>query len=147
MSPSLETAGSEWLANYASLRQTLAELKIEQPNGETEEYGHDIVLDDEDLAGGSGSNDLWQVFSDDEQDEGYSSDMQDGVTDSRNGKPESAYSYGQEWLSSKCLALASSKSGAGAEELQQQLSAMLASDMRSLHIRFLLLPETDCSYR
>ena len=147
MSPSPENAGSEWLAHYALLRQTLAELKIEEPNGETEEYGHDIVLDDEDLACGSGSNDLWHVFSDNEQDEGYSSDMLDGVTDSPNGKPESAYSYGQEWLSSKCLALASSKPGAGAEELQQQLSAMLASDMRSLHVRFLLLPETDCSYR
>lgn len=143
MSSSLQNAESEWLAQYASLRQTLAELKIEQPNVETKGYGHDIVLDDEDLTGGSCSDDLWNVFSDDEQDGEYSSDMLDGITDFPNCEPKSAYSYRQEWLKSKCLAFASSRSGLDAEELQQQLSAMLASDMRSLHIRFLSLPETD----
>ncbi|KAF6221746.1 hypothetical protein HO133_001714 [Letharia lupina] len=130
MSSSLENAESEWVAQYAALRQTLNELRIEQPNGESRGYGHDIMLDDEDLTGSSGSDDLWNVFSDDEQDREYSSDMSGGVTESPSGKSKSAYSYGQEWLRSKCLAFASSKSGMDAEELQQQLSAMLASDMR-----------------
>lgn len=144
MSSSLENAESEWVAQYAALRQTLNELRIEQPNGESRGYGHDIMLDDEDLTGSSGSDDLWNVFSDDEQDREYSSDMSGGVTESPSGKSKSAYSYGQEWLRSKCLAFASSKSGMDAEELQQQLSAMLASDMRGLHSsRSLLLPETD----
>lgn len=144
MSSSLKNAESEWVAQYAALRQTLNELRIEQSNGESRGYGHDIMLDDEDLTGSSGSDDLWNVFSGDEQDREYSSDMSDGVTESPSGKPKSAYSYGQEWLRSKCLAFASSKSGMNAEELQQQLSAMLASDMRGLHSsRSLLLPETD----
>lgn len=130
MSPSLENAESKWLAQYAALRQTLAELKLEQPNRETKGYGRDIVLDKKDLTGGSGSDDLWNVYRDDEQDGGYSSDMLDVHTDSPNGNPMSAYSYGQEWLRSKCLAFASKQSGMDAEELQQQLSAMLASDMR-----------------
>lgn len=138
MSPSFESAESEWLAQYAALRQTLAELKVGQPDGEIKGYGHDIVLDDEDLTGGSGSDDLWNVFSDNEEDNDYGSDMSDGVTDLPNGEPKSAYSYGQEWLKSKCLAFTSQKSGIDAEELQQQLFAMLASDMRGLHVRFLL---------
>lgn len=133
MSLSLADAESEWLAQYAAMRQTLAELKSEQPKGETKGYGHDIVLDD--VTGGSSSDDLWNMFSDDEQDGEYSSDMLDSVPDSQNDKPKLAFSYGQEWLRSKCIALANNKSGMDAEELQQQLSAMLASDMRGLQIR------------
>ena len=135
MSLSLANAESEWLAHYASLRQTLAELKTEQPVGETNGYGHDIVLDDADLTGGSGSDDMWNVFTDDEEDEEYSSDMLDSLPGSQDDNPKLAFSYGQEWLRSKCIALASSKSGMDAEELQQQLSAMLASDMRGLQTR------------
>ena len=135
MSSSLANAESEWLAHYASLRQTLAELKTEQPTGQINGYGHDIVLDDADLTGGSGSDDLWNLFSDDEEDEEYSSGMLDSAPDSPNEKPKLAFSYGQEWLRSKCIALASSKSGIDAEELQQQLTAMLASDMRGLQTR------------
>ena len=138
MSPSFESAESEWLAQYAALRQTLAELKVEQPDGEIKGYGHDIVLDDEDLTGGSGSDDLWNVFSDNEEDGDYGSDMSDGVTELPNGEPKSAYSYGQEWLRSKCVDIASSNSGMDAEELRQRLSAMLASDMRGLHVRSFL---------
>lgn len=137
MSPALRNAKSEWLAQYAALRQMLANLNIERPNGETKAYGHDMILDDEDLTGGSGSDDLWNVFSDDEEDREYSSDMLDCVKDSPNSEVKSAYSYGQEWLGSKCLAFASSRSGMDAEELQQQLSAMLASDMRGMHVRIL----------
>ena len=135
MSLSLANAESEWLAQYAALRQMLAELKEEQSNGETNGYGHDIVLDDADLTGGNGSDDLWNVFSDDEQDGDYSSDIVDGVPDAQNREPKSAFSYGQQWLGSKCVALASSKSGMDAEELQQQISAMLASDMKGLQTK------------
>lgn len=135
MSLSLANAESEWLAHYASLRQTLAELKKEQPTGETNGYGHEILLEDLDLTGGSGSDDLWNVFSDDEEDEEYSRDKLDSFSDSQDDKPDPAFLYGQEWLRGKCNALASGKSGMDAEELQQQLSAMLASDMRGLQTR------------
>ena len=147
MSSSLENAESEWLAQYASLRQTLAELTTKLPNVETEGYGHDIVLDEEHLTGGSCSDDIWNVFSDDEQDGGYSSDMLDGITDLPNYKPKTADLHGQEWLKINCLAFASSRSGMDAEELQQQLFAMLASDMRGLHFRCMSCPETDQFYR
>lgn len=135
MSLSLADAESEWLAQYAALRQLLVELKEEQSNGETNGYGHGIVLDDADLTGGSGSDDLWNVFNDDEQDSEYSSDMLEFAPDAQGSKPKSAFSYGQEWLRSKCIALASSKSGMDAEELRQQISAMLASDMKGLLTR------------
>ena len=147
MSQLLQNAESEWIAQYAALRHTLAEMKLEQPNDDIKGYGHNIVLDDEDLTGSSGSDDLWNVFSDDEQEGEYSSDIADDITDSLNGKPKSVYSYGHEWFRSKCFAFANSKSGMDTEEVQQQLSAMLASDMRGRDITSLLLPQTEPSYR
>ena len=143
MSPSLDSAELEWLDQYAALRRTLAELKIEQPNGEIKGYGHDLVPDEEDLTSGSSLDDLWNVFSDDELDGVYSSDVFDGNSDLPDGGTKSTHTYGRGWLRSKCLALASKESSMGAGELQQQVSAMLASDIKGLHVRILSCSETD----
>ena len=143
MSPSLDSAELEWLDQYAALRRTLAELEIEQPNGRIKGYGHDLVPDEEDLTSGSGVDDLWDVFSDDELDGVYSSDMFNSVTDLPDREPQSTHTYGREWLRSKCLALASKESSMDAGELQQQVSATLASDVKGLHIRVLSCPKTD----
>ena len=143
MAPSLEHAESEWLAQYATLRQVLAELKLEQPNGESKEYGRDVMLDDGDLTSSSGLDDMWNVFSDDDQDVEDSSDMLDDIFDPLSGDPKSGFSYGQEWLKSKCLTFVNSKSGIDAEELQRQLSIILVSDMRGLQFLVLLLPITE----
>ena len=137
MSPSLNVLESEWRVQYAAMRQALAKLETEQSSGERNSYGNDIVLDDEDLTASSGSDDVWDIFSDDEQDAHYNSDNLESHTGYSNGRPKSAYSYGQEWLGSKCFAFASGKPGFDAEELQQQLSSMLASDMIGLLVRLL----------
>ena len=129
MSPSLETAESQWLSQLTAMRNAIAELKLDdQPNGQVQAYGQDIVVDDEDLSGGSGSDDLWNMFSD-EDDDGYSSDMPDGVGESPPGLETREHGYGHGWLMSKCFAIADRKAGFNPAELEQQLSAMLASDM------------------
>ena len=143
MSPSLNNTELEWLAQYAAMRKALAGLSTAQPSGKGKGYGHEIVLEYEDPTGSSGSDDLWNISSDDELDAEKSSDTFDNTIDCQNGRPKSAYPYGQKWLGSKCLAFANSKPGMDAEELQQKLSAMLASDLTGLHARLLLLPETD----
>ena len=112
------------------MRQAIAELKLDdQFNSQDQAYGRDIVVDDDDLTGASGSDDLWNAFSD-ETDSSYSSDMLDGVEDALLGLEASEHSWGHRWLRSKCLGIAGGKSESDAEALQQQLSAMLASDMR-----------------
>ena len=143
MSPSPDNTESEWLAQYAAMRKLLAELRVEALTDGSKGYGHKIVLEEEDLTGSSGSDDLWSFFGNEEQDAGYNSDEFDDVTDSPIDTSKSVYPYGQRWLRSKCLAFVSSKPGMVAEELQQKLSAMLASDMRGLQARFLLLLEID----
>ena len=130
MLPSLEIAESQWLSQLTAMRQAIAELKLDdQSNGQDQAYGQDIVVDDDDLTGTSGSDDLWNVFSD-ETDSSYSSDMLDGIEDSSPGLEASLRPWGHGWLRSKCLNIASRKSGLDAAALQQQLSAMLASETR-----------------
>lgn len=110
------------------MRQAIADLKLDQSNDETHQYGRDIVIDDDDLLGGSSSDDLWNVFSEDEDDE-YTSDMIDGFEDYRPDRGVEGGVFDQVWLRSKCLAFASRKAGLDSEELRQQLLSMLASDM------------------
>ena len=130
MSPSLEKAESQWLSQLTAMRQAIAELKLDdQSNNQDQAYGRDIVVDDDDLTGTSGSDDLWNAFSD-ETDSSYSSDMLNGIEDASPGLEASQHPWGHEWLRSKCLGIACKKSGLDAEALQQQLSAMLASDMK-----------------
>ena len=130
MSPSLEKAESQWLSQLTAMRQAIAELKLDdQSNNQDQAYGRDIVVDDDDLTGTSGSDDLWNAFSD-ETDSSYSSDMLNGIEDASPGLEASQHPWGHEWLRSKCLGIAGKNSGLDAEALQQQLSAMLASDMK-----------------
>lgn len=68
MSPSLKNPESEWRAQYAAMRQALTTVSTDELGVESKSYGHDIVLEDEDLTGSGGSDDLWDIFSDDEQD-------------------------------------------------------------------------------
>ena len=125
------------------MRQALADLRVEQPVGEGRGYGHDFALEDADLAGSSGSDDMWNMLGNDAQDAEYSSNMSDSGTDCPAGRHELPGPHGQKWLESKCLTFASSKPGLNAKELQQKLSAILVSDMRGLSVRFFLLPEID----
>jgi len=129
MSPEFASAESQWLSQFAAMRQAIAELKLDRLSEEAQAYGHDIVVDDQDLTGGSGSDDIWNVFSEDEEDE-YSSDMLDGVENSPPDLQTEVYEYGPEWLMYKCLAMAGRQGGLDPEEMHQQLSAMLASDMK-----------------
>jgi len=128
MSPSHETAGSQWRSQLTAMRQAIADLKLDQPNEQPQTYGQDILVDDGDLTG-SGSDDLWNVFSEEEDDE-YSSDMLDGVADFGSELEIHGLDYRPTWLKTRCLAFASRSAGLDAEELQQQLTAMLASDMK-----------------
>ena len=134
MSSSLNIPESEWRVQYGAMRQGLANLEIEQSSGERKSYGNDIVLGHEDLTASSGSDDVWDILSDDEKDAHFNSVNLEGVAGYSNRSSELAYS---DWLGSKCFAFASGKPGLDAEELQQQLSSMLASDMIGLLVKSL----------
>lgn len=129
MSPLFDTAESEWRSQLATMRQAIADLKLDQLSVESQGYGHNILIGDDDDLTGSGSDDPWNVFSEEEQDD-YSSDMLDGVEDSAHSSEIQDIDHGPIWLKIMCLTLCGRKAGFDAEELQQQLLVMLASDMR-----------------
>ena len=123
MTPELESAQAEWLSQLAAMRQSIADLKLSQVNRNSKPYGQDIIVDEEDLTGGSSSDSIWDI-SDDEEDE-YSSDSLDGSA--ARGKTNGG-SFGMDWLKAKCLAFAEQRSGLNAEELEGQVMSLLASD-------------------
>lgn len=126
MSPLLDSMESEWRAQLRSMRETIAELKLDQKIGQGQGYGHDIDVDDDDITGRSGSDDLWDVWSDDEE-TGESSDVVESLGEELK-VPK--LGYDQAWLQSRCISLADGRSGLNATQLNEQISTLLASDMQ-----------------
>jgi antiviral helicase SLH1 len=121
MSSELDSAQAQWLAQLKSMQEAITELKVLRGHKNIPSYGQDIDIDDEhDLTGGSGSDDIWDIRSEDE-DEEYSSDSLEEL----QGTPQSE---GLEWLKSRTVSLTAKKSGLEASELEQQILALLASD-------------------
>lgn len=130
MSPSLKTAESHWLSQLAAMRQAIADLKLDQPTADSQGYGHDLPIDYDELTAGSSSDDIWNVFSDEDEDDD-TSDMLDGVEGLPSDSNSYDLGYGPEWLRDKCATCTSNQAGLEAEELHQQLSTLLATDMKT----------------
>ncbi len=131
MSPSLESAEIQWLAQLRAMREAIADLKlINHQNGDVQPYGHDLMEDDDEATGGSGSDSIWDIIE--EEGDVYSSDYIDSEEESlpRNG-PDGA-SFGQEWLTEKCITFARGKNGMDPNEVQQQITSLLACDSSSM---------------
>ena len=131
MSPALESAEAQWLAQLRSMREAIADLKLDQQVGDGQPYGHDIPVDDYEDTGGSGSDDIWDIISE-EDGEIYSSDYIDGEEDSLPQDSADGVNYGQGWLTEKCIAFARERTGLDHNEVQQQITLLLASDSNSM---------------
>lgn len=130
MSPSFSTAESQWLAQLAAMREAIAEVKFDQPIGELQSYGQDLVINDEDLSEGS-LDDIWDVFGED-QVNGYSSSISNDLDEPDSILNGEDNSYDLEWLREKCVALTDRHgSGLESEHLQDQLRKLLKADMGS----------------
>lgn len=129
MSLSVESAQSQWLTQLATMREAIAELKLDQASRNGQAYGHDIAVDDDDLTGSSGSDDIWDILSGQEDDDYSSDNLEVAEQDSLSGYGD-AHSYNQIWLRTKCVALASRGSALDSGELEEQILALLASDSR-----------------
>lgn len=119
----LDAAEAEWLAQLAAMRAALADLKLPSPqaDGQTKIYGSDIDLNEDDFTSGNSGDDVWDFISDSEEDQ-FSSDMVPDAFDAEVGV------YGPQWLRSKCILFAQRKQGLAAEDLQEQIMALLGSD-------------------
>ncbi|KAF2834722.1 Sec63-domain-containing protein [Patellaria atrata CBS 101060] len=136
MSPSLETAQSQWLEQLASMRAALAELNLPQENGTTP-YGQDIVLDDDELSGASSGDDIWDLISNEWDDE-YSSDQLE-ISDINGAQPSvEANRYDRQWLGNRCLEVSNRGSGLDSRALEEQIIAVIASDSSDDELQMML---------
>jgi len=117
---------AEWVAQLSAMRAALAELKLPSTKSDAyeQQYGG-AAMDFDDVSDSLNSgDDVWDFISDAEEDE-YSGDLADA------GEPSASLGgggYGQQWLQRKCTDFVSRKSGLSADDLREQISALLASD-------------------
>ncbi|KAF2487544.1 Sec63 Brl domain-containing protein [Neohortaea acidophila] len=129
MTASLNVAASQWLEQLQSMRAAIAQLKLPQTNGDTGPSPY-ADLDDEELSPDSDSADIWDLISNDE-DEDFSDESFDlsPPNERPSGDGASSASVGSRpWLRSRCDDIAQSSTGLSGDALQEQILAVLASD-------------------
>lgn len=131
MSPSADTAASQWLEQLAAMRAAIAELKLPQTNGNSKDasYDDDYGLDDDDLSPASGSDDIWDIISDEDEDDFSEESVEPAFAYQQAEHEEASSPIGSRgWLRSCCVDVSSRGSGLDADTLEQQITAVLASD-------------------
>ena len=146
MSKSLQDAQSEWLAQVASMRAAIEELKLNQSENSQHSYRPDIVLDDDDFSGDSGRDEIWDITGEEANDEDSSDtlDTQEGAY--LNGDSTTP-GHGVGWLRIKTTTFAKDRSGLNADELQEQILVLLGSDMKGTIIIAYLWLDTHHLFR
>jgi hypothetical protein len=123
MSASVQDAQTQWLEQLAAMRKAIAELNLPAQDQKLPAYGDDLEFDDDDFSGTASGEDIWDIISDEYEDE-YSSDHLEQFSDAQ----PSGTTYSQQWLAEKCASIAQRSSGLDAGALKDQISAVLASD-------------------
>jgi hypothetical protein len=123
MSPAIEDAQAQWLEQLDAMRKAIAELNLPADTQKAPAYGDDLEFDDADFSGTASGEDIWDMISD-EYEEEYSSDHFDHYPDGQG----TGEAYSQQWLAEKCSEVARSSSGLDSGALKEQITAILSSD-------------------
>lgn len=130
MSPATQLAESQWLSQLAAMRQAMADLNLPKAE-DLLPPGKGLNLGDDEFSSAPESvEDLWDIISEDDDDERTGDDSDAIVDASVNGVEPSGKMgvYNLQWLSHKCWAIAERNASLNASELQQQLISVLAAD-------------------
>lgn len=131
MSPSADNAASQWLEQLAAMRAAIAELKLPQTNGNSKDasYDDDYGLDDDDLSPASGSDDIWDIISDEDGDDFSEESLEPAFAYHQAEHEEASSPVGSRgWLRTCCVDISSRGSGLDADTLEEQITAVLTSD-------------------
>ena len=125
MPTALQAAEAEWLAQLATMRKAIQELRLDQNFTVSNSFEDDYSITDDELLR-SGGDDIWDITDDEDEYDDYSSDsleQPDGVP--ANGS-KTTY-FNRDWLNITLSYLAATSSGfpTGIEET---IVALLASD-------------------
>ena len=128
MSPSVSELESQWLAQLRTMREAIADLKLDQSRGDAQPYGHDIVVDEDQSVGGSDDDSVWDLWADEEEEE--SSNLTDGSYENWAPICSGGQPFSRQWLKERCWNIATGASGLDPSQLEVQAAALLASDMQ-----------------
>ena len=135
----LDSLEEQWTLQMKAMRNAIAQLNLSKTvDGDIQPYAHDLVLDNEVRLADSSGDDLWDLISE-EDEESSSDDPVDSPRAVNAHRGINGFAHDAEWLTSVCLQVAANKSGLEAEELKQQLSSALTSDLRAEELQTLLV--------
>jgi antiviral helicase SLH1 len=134
MALAVQDAQAQWLEQLAAMRKAIAELNLPAQEQKPPAYGDDLEFDDDDFSGTASGDDIWDIISDEYEDE-YSSDHLERFSDAHSG---GTTLYSQQWLAEKCAGIAQRSSGLDAGALKEQISAILASDSNDEELQMML---------
>lgn len=126
MSPALDNAETQWLAQLSAMRAAIADLKLPQKDENITMYGDGVWTDEEDLSEPTSGDDIWDLIGEVEDDS--SSDALDGLEDEFAAQDINVDGSGGSWLRSKLVGVASHGSGMNVDDLEQHVVAILGSD-------------------
>ncbi|KAF2473024.1 Sec63-domain-containing protein [Lindgomyces ingoldianus] len=132
MSLALENAQAQWLEQLDAMRKAIADLDLSAAECGPA-YGDDLNLDDDDFSGVASGDDVWDVISDEYEEEYSSDNLDDDV-----GRHAGGGLYDQLWLADRCSIVAGRSSGLDANALKAQILAILASDSNNEELQMML---------
>lgn len=126
MSPSTISAEDEWLTRLKAMQAAISEIGQSQQKSEPFTYNKEAQVELNEISSEEDHQDIWDIYSepDDTEDSSDLLDGTDGIPILGNGLSE----FGLEWLTNKCTVIAARSAGLSASELQNNISALLASD-------------------
>jgi len=130
MSPALEDAGAQWLAQVAAMRDAIANLNLPKINGTSDEvsadYGTGVWSDEDDFSPASPTDDIWDLVDDDV--DTSDSDMLDGLDNAFPVMTVKDDPSEGNWLQWNLQIITIGENGLDPQALEQQILAILASD-------------------
>lgn len=133
---SITDAETQWLAQVAAMKAAIAELQLPSQSLNGDSFMDD--QDDQDFGWSSASgdaHDVWDFISDSEIEElGLDSAR---MLDEGDGFGEEP-TFGPQWLSTRCIAIASHRDGLPAATLQEQILEALRSSQQQDDLQSLL---------
>jgi antiviral helicase SLH1 len=137
MSPSLDTAESQWLSQLTAMRAAIAELDLPNEYQGGFEYGKGIIVDNDEPLNLTSVDDLWDLISD-VSEEVITSDDQDVFPVAAKEHASATIGYDRIWLQEQCAKVAKRNSGLNAMALEDQVQAILASDSSDEELQMML---------
>lgn len=134
MSKEIDVAAAQWLEQLAVMRKAIADLGLSSSSSHAESVTTNGEADDLSTGDLSPVEDIWDLIEGDLDDDDFSEESLEGAADS----PPSEIGT-KAWLQRQCEVVASQGHGLDAQTIDEQITAVLASDSSSEELQMTLV--------